>query len=301
MPKPEPAVKRFDVRQNAPNVHTIVMQVVPGWEQWFLLSGDRHHDNLHCDQDFEREHLEEAKEKGAGILDVGDMFCAMQGKYDPRSSLESLRPEHKKDNYFDALIETAHTFYKPYAANFLVVAQGNHETSIIKRNGTNLVDRFCAKMRESGSPVQMGGYGGWIRFQFMFNGSRIVKRLKYFHGSGGGGPVTRGVIQTNRQAVYLPDADIVLNGHTHDQYIVPIQRERLNQKGVIEQDCTWYVRTGTYKDEYRDGSGGWHVERGGPPKPIGAVWLKFSYENMSRVGGGKFGIRTQLILANRNG
>jgi hypothetical protein len=27
--------------------------------------------------------------------------------------------------------------------------------------------------------------------------------------------------------------------------------------------------TGTYKEEYEDGSKGWHVERGAPPKPLG--------------------------------
>jgi hypothetical protein len=27
--------------------------------------------------------------------------------------------------------------------------------------------------------------------------------------------------------------------------------------------------TGTYKEEYGDGSKGWHIERGAPPKPLG--------------------------------
>jgi hypothetical protein len=29
------------------------------------------------------------------------------------------------------------------------------------------------------------------------------------------------------------------------------------------------MNTGTYKEEYGDGSKGWHVERGAPPKPVG--------------------------------
>ena len=36
-----------------------------------------------------------------------------------------------------------------------------------------------------------------------------------------------------------------------------------------------YIRTGTYKDEYGEGAGGFHIERGRPPKPLGAVWLRF--------------------------
>jgi hypothetical protein len=27
--------------------------------------------------------------------------------------------------------------------------------------------------------------------------------------------------------------------------------------------------TGAYKEEYEDGSKGWHIERGAPPKPMG--------------------------------
>jgi hypothetical protein len=31
--------------------------------------------------------------------------------------------------------------------------------------------------------------------------------------------------------------------------------------------------TGTYKEEYEDGSKGWHVERGASPKFTGGRWL----------------------------
>ena len=104
---------------------------------------------------------------------------------------------------------------------------------------------------------------------------RKSRKLKYHHGSGGGGPVTKGVIQTNRQAVYLPDADIVVNGHTHDAWYVPIARERLSDKGVVYRDLLHFVRTPGYKDEYGDGSGGYAIETWKPPKPLGAVWLRF--------------------------
>jgi hypothetical protein len=115
-------------------------------------------------------------------------------------------------------------------------------------------------------------------FQFQTSTGRSSLRLKYYHGSGGGGPVTRGVISTNRQSVYLPDADFVLNGHVHDAYYVPIQRERLNSSLRVRQDTVHFIRVPGYKDEYAEGAGGWHVERGGPPKPLGAAWLRFTYD-----------------------
>jgi hypothetical protein len=122
----------------------------------------------------------------------------------------------------------------------------------------------------------MGGYGGWIKFQFTRTSEKQSINLKYFHGHGGGGPVTKGVIQSQRQAVFLPDADIVVSGHVHEQYTIPFTRERLKDAGKIVLEEQWHVRTPTYKDEYKDGYGGWHIETGKSPKPLGAYWLKVS-------------------------
>jgi hypothetical protein len=116
----------------------------------------------------------------------------------------------------------------------------------------------------------------------MFTAQKTVRtsiKMKYFHGSGGDAPVTRGVIQTARQAVYLPDADIVLNGHNHNEYCIPIQRERLSQTGEIYQDTQWHLRTPGYKNDYGNGSVGWAIESGMPPKPLGCVWLEFTFDS----------------------
>ena len=40
--------------------------------------------------------------------------------------------------------------------------------------------------------------------------------------------------------------------------------------------------TGTYKEEYGDGSKGWHVERGAPVKPTGGRILVFQSEELTR-------------------
>jgi len=272
----------FSVEQNTRNCHTVRMGVTNSkWEQWFLLSTDRHHDNAHTIHELETKHLKQAKERGAGIVDAGDLFCAMQGKYDRRSSRSACRVEQQgTDCYLDSLVDTASEFYAPYAENFIVIGRGNHETAILKNHETDLTDRLCDRMTYlSGHKVYSGGYGGWVRFMIKFNGSTTQCLCKYYHGSGGGGPVTRGVIQTNRMAVIYPQAQIIMSGHTHDQWIVPVAREKLHKNGKIGMDETVHVRCGTYKDEYQDGYGGWHVETGKPPKNLGAIWLRFYSEN----------------------
>lgn len=269
------------VQHTSANVLTVYYPYVhSGWEQWVLLSSDRHHDSKSADRDLEIEHLEKAKERNAYVIDVGDIFDAMQGKFDPRRSYSDLRPEYKLDNYLDEIVADAAKFYGPYADRFLVMGRGNHESAILKNNSVDLISNLVHRLNaDHGGRVQAGGYGGWVKFNFAIGGTqRLSKNLKYFHGAGGGGPVTRGVIQTNRQAVYLPDADIVVNGHTHDAWYVPIQRERISEQGVVYQDIQHHVRTTSYKDEYKQGAGGWHVETWKPPKPIGAAWLHFVHE-----------------------
>ncbi|MCX6054540.1 MAG: hypothetical protein NTZ74_06440 [Chloroflexi bacterium] len=91
----------------------------------------------------------------------------------------------------------------------------------MKHHNINLIDRLAYKLNmETKSNIHVGGYGGWVRFMFLINQTkRFSLNMKYFHGSrrrsGHQG------IQTARQAVYLSDADIVWNGHNHNEYASP--------------------------------------------------------------------------------
>ena len=281
------------VEPTSRNVLTVRFNcVAAGWEQWILLSADRHHDSIYCDRKLELTHLKQAKERGALIADFGDLFCAMQGKYDPRSSMDDIRPEDVGQDYLDRIVKHAADDYAPFAENFLVIGKGNHESNVRKRHGHDLISSLVHRLNaDHGGNINVGGYGGWIRLLCTMRKTvRQSKNLKYHHGAGGGGPVTKGVIQTNRQAVYLPDADIVVNGHTHDSWYVPIARERLTGRGVVTRDLIHFVRTPGYKDEYGDGDGGFHVETWKPPKPIGACWLRLFVET------GKIGMEiTQAV------
>lgn len=270
-----------DVKTKGPVLSLYFDNVAAGWEQWVLLSADRHHDNPGCVRHLERRHLEQAVERRAIILDFGDLFCAMQGKYDPRSSMDFIRAEDVGEDYLDRIVTHAANDYGPYAANWLLMCPGNHESNIRKRHGTDLISNLVHQLNvDYGVKIRQGGYGGWVRFLFTMNTTKRQQlRLKYHHGFGGtASPVTRGVIQTNRQAVFEPDADCVVNGHNHEAWHIVIPRERLNTKGFVYTDVADFVRTPGYKDSYGDGSHGWDVERGGGPKPQGAVWMRMFYD-----------------------
>lgn len=272
--------RRWSIAERARNIHRVTVSLPhTGDEFWALLQSDVHWDNPKCDRDALKRHLEEARAKDAPILDNGDFFCAMQGKWDKRANKNDLRPEHQTANYLDALVDTAARYFEPYKDLVCLRGLGNHETGILKHHETNLTERLVERLKAAGSSsVCLGGYSGYVVFEVNTGGRMQSIKLHYHHGYGGGGPVTRGVIQTNRQAVYLADADIVWSGHTHDAWQVPIARVKLNQDNTrVEHTRQVHVRTPGYKEEYGDGYAGWHIERGGPPKPVGAAWLRIRY------------------------
>lgn len=263
-----------------------------------LLTGDRHHDNPRCDRRLEKKHLTQALKYNAPTIDVGDAWDLMQGKYDPRKTYTGLREEYSTgEEYLDLVEEEGVEFYKPFGDILALFSKGNHESSVLKRVGTNIPKRVAKGIRRETRnrwPFY-GNYAGWVIFRFLRPKGNLITSLslKYHHGYGGGGPVTKGVIQTNRRAVYLPDAAVIVTAHIHEAWALPIIQERVSQQGVSSQRVAWHISTPTYQNDYGDGTDGYHVEQGRPPKPMGCVWLNFELYNKSR----RVRIDPKLVIA----
>lgn len=253
------------------NIHRISV----GKSQKFLLLSDLHWDNPKCERTLLTRHLKQAQERGAKIIINGDFFCMMQGKYDPRRSKKDILPEHNKANYIDAVIEDAVRWFTPYAKDILLIGYGNHETAIIKNLETDPLQRFVDLLNATaGTNVQVGGYGGVLDFKMEEYKRRTSFAMKYYHGFGGGGAVTKGVIQDQRMISMMEGYDVIWMGHVHEIYhhvnmveAYDSHQKKLNLKEVHQ------IRTGAYKEEYGDGYGGYHIEKGRPPKPMGGYWM----------------------------
>lgn len=258
--------------------------VTPGddWCAWALLRSDIHHDNPNTNWAAERRVMEEAVRRNAAIIDCGDSFCAMQGKYDKRSSHSKCREVHRKNDYLGALLDEAARFYEPYAHNIVRFGHGNHETSQIDKHGIDLSHELATRLNTAtGSDIHGGHYTGWVNFRFTRGNQRQRLVMWYIHGYGGGGQVTADMIQASRQAVYI-DADIIASGHTHDHWNRRVRRARLTRQGKIEVSDMVWAKIGTGKDAYKKGKGGWEVERGHPPKPCNLYWLKFTWSKVQK-------------------
>ena len=243
-----------------------------GWEQRYLLISDVHFDSPHCDRKLLTKHLEQAKAVGAGVLCIGDWFDAMQGKNDKRASKDAIRSDNAHSNYFDSLVDRSNDYLLAYRDSIVLLADGNHETAITKHNETDILERLCRQL----NTVHMG-YSGFVRFMFQGEVShRSSRRLYFHHGSGGGGPVTKGVIQTNRRASSV-DADIFVSGHIHEAWAVENIMVKLLDSGRIYLATQTHVQLPTSKQEY--GANGYHMEKGRPPKPLGGYWLIFCHDS----------------------
>jgi hypothetical protein len=125
--------------------------------------------------------------------------------------------------------------------------------------------------------VVTGGIGGWIIVKLRISKTnKISVPVYYQHGYGGGGPVTKGVIQTNRRAAYLPDAQVIITGHIHEEWSVTMCRDRLSKQGRTYHDEQVHICSATYKDEYDPPKSTWHSQVGRPLKPIGGTWLELT-------------------------
>lgn len=264
----------FAVEMPAPSPST--------FKQWFFLASDVHWDNAHSDQELFLKHLSQMRERDGYWMLNGDSLCLMQGHFDPRKSMAGCRPEHRVDDYFDAVISTTVEKWAPFADRLLFIGMGNHESSVLKRHNMNMVERLVQALKVANPRCKAiaGSYANFLTFRALGPSGKTVGQpviMYAHHGWGGGGPVTRGTIQTNRMAVYLPDPTLIWTGHTHDEWRMPIERYRITARGIPYTDRAMHFRTAGYKQEFLP-QNGWAIERGHPPKPLGGAWLKFNVD-----------------------
>jgi UDP-2,3-diacylglucosamine pyrophosphatase LpxH len=243
-----------------------------------LIASDVHYDNPKCNRELFFDHLKKAKAIGAKVIIKGDLFCLMQGKYDPRRSKKEIRPEHNVANYIDAVIESAVDELGEYADTIMFVSEGNHETAILKNLETDVLTRFVEKFNERYKVnVIKGGYRGWIIIRKEKIKNKFTSyKIYYHHGYGGGGEMTKGILQHSRMNMHIENADAIVMGHVHEMYIQVGCTEYFDNSHMAFKPKTrniYNIRTATYKDEFGGIDGGFHIERGRAPKPLGGVFL----------------------------
>lgn len=236
-----------------------------------LALADIHWDSALCDRDKLKADLDQALETNTPVMIFGDFFDAMQGKWDPRSSQEALREEHRGGSYLDLLVDTSFEWLQKYAPVLALISPGNHETSIQKRHEVNLTERLVTLLRREKSPCLLGTYWGFVVISSVLNGRTTTNIMHYHHGYGGGGEVSRGLIDHSRtRGQYF--ADIYVSGHIHRRNCDENVITAVSPVGKIQHRKQLFLRCGSYKNE----TDGWHAQQGRASRPIGGWWVRLS-------------------------
>ena len=241
----------------------------------YLLISDVHFDSPKCNRKLLKQHLDEAVAKGAGIMCFGDWFDSMQSRNDRRGNKSDLRAENKVANYVDSLVDSTVDFLKPYKQNLVLFSSGNHESSFVQKLETDLIYRVVQQLDSPN--FYQGGYQGFIRFHHLVSSTSTRSTTLYYHHGNWLGNISKGMLATIRYASIVPDANIVVSGHTHDRWCTEHNQLRLTQNGTIKNVSQLHIKVGCYKDESTE-INGWHTEKVTFAKSLGGFWLTFQRE-----------------------
>jgi UDP-2,3-diacylglucosamine pyrophosphatase LpxH len=217
-----------------------------------LLMSDLHIDSVDTDRKFLEHCFEEAKKRNAIILIFGDLFDAMGGRNDKRTGKGDLKKNLHENNYYDMVgQEVADFLIKCDVLDLIkVVTLGNHETAVTKHNEVSLLESLKLQvfLKTDGQHRlnTVNKYAGFFRIVMnKASGSQFRSwNAWYNHGSGGGAPMTFGVLKTKRRQAVI-DADIFISGHTHQAYTIPLARRHLTKNGHIKDREILHVQLGT--------------------------------------------------------
>lgn len=212
-----------------------------------------------------KEYLEDSDEN-TYFLGIGDLYDAIVVN-DIRYQKSS--DDEDGDDIIDKQVKKGVKFLEPYKDRIIGLGVGNHERTVIKRCGTDMIKRTC---EELGVPSL--GYSGLFRLIFREKDGRgRTVIIRYHHGWGGGSrTIGADLTKFSRDVAYW-DADVFLYGHVHKKQTDEIPRlglrgEKLYAKPKVICICGTFLRT------YMDSSDATYSEVCGyPPVAVGGITL----------------------------
>jgi len=236
---------------------------------------DVHLGAVACDEKAFKDYLADCNDNTyyLGIGDLYDAIIVTDKRYDKSSDASD------GDDIVDFQVNKGVELLEPYKDKILGLGYGNHERTIIRRSGSDMMKRTCRRL---GVPEL--GYSGLFKLIFrMKHGAARSVIIRYHHGFGGGSR-TQGADLTkfSKDAAHW-DADLFLYGHVHRKQDDEIQRLGLRGTKLIAKPKI-IVICGTFLKTYLDGSDATYSEVAGyPPTTIGGVNIDITPDTNSWV------------------
>ena len=201
------------------------------------LIGDVHFDSPDCDRGTFKKHLDFCVKEGRYILFVGDFFDAILLGDKKRATAHHIT---NTDNQLNIKLNEAYEFLKPYQKNILFFGRGNHEESILKYNGLDVLEMLTTMLNMGQEhKILYGNYANFLRFTFKEQGkNRGEYHYDIFahHGCGGSAPATKGMLDFGALTKGI-NADLIWIGHKHNSlvdYSAPIMHIDRNGDVILK-------------------------------------------------------------------
>lgn len=229
---------------------------------------DWHLMNAHCDERSLRQYLANSDEDTyfVGGGDLIDCIVATDPRY--RKSTDKTGGDSIIDEQVDAVTDTL----EPYADRIIGLGEGNHEDVIVKKCGTNPIERVCKNLK-----LKYLGFSWLLTVRFSQDKSRTRSMVIRGHHGWGGGSRTQGADLTKySKDVGYWDADLFLYGHVHRKQADKVPRLGLVGDKIIANPKTM-VLCGTFLKTLSPTTDPTYSEiKGYPPVEIGGVdvWME---------------------------
>lgn len=215
---------------------------------------DIHFDSPYSDHQSLKKHLDFCLKENRFIIINGDLFDAILLKDQKRAANHLME---QSDNQLNTKINKVVEFLKPYKNIILFIGRGNHEESILKYSGIDILELTTQLLNADNKnkhQIQYGNYSNFLRFNFTDGRNKSVLHYDIFmhHGLGGNSPVTAGMIDFNRLSTSIL-ADLIVIGHKHraiQNNSQPIMY--INQAGEVKIKNRQFMQTPSYQKNHND-------------------------------------------------
>lgn len=261
------------------NTHRYVIPFDKYDEPIYLIPvGDVHHDAPLFARERWNEFLSWAKTKKRcyflGMGDYGDMASGSERRviYDDRlheSTRETIEDVQRKAS---TKMANELLFSK---GRWIGMLEGNHYGKF--KDGTTTTQILCNML-----DTTYLGYTSFIRLVFKdMHGNRTTSLdLWAHHGSGGGGRLVGGSVNSVQHMADNAEADIYLSGHDHKKWVAMKNRLVLTDGGSgrlnLRHKKIMMVRTGSFLKGYEPGAESYVARAGMSPTDLGVVKIELT-------------------------
>ena len=228
---------------------TIEESILKGKTYQYAVFSDLHIGSKEFDSNSLKRDLQKCKDNEAKVIINGDTMDLILLQDLKRASASRIKPTDGQINQF---IDEAVDILLPYVSILCIIGMGNHETSMIKHHGVNVLSWLIDKLNREkrNGKIQEGHYQNFVRVNFLDpkRGYKLGGRYTMYmsHGQGNtSAPVTKGLIDFNRIAV-ANEADLYLMGHKHNHVVTTMPCASVSEDDRIEVKNRIAVQTPSY-------------------------------------------------------